>query len=177
MGTIQIEVAQFDDQGKIGPLIQSIYGLAMQDEYDAAQVVRVVVGTVEDEVMAADDFYFSTADLMNCCIVARDDDELVGVACVNPYTCELHFLGVRESHRRQGIGRQLFEAVQYELRRRGMDHVQMDVKHHATLAGSDAFMKALGWKEVSTSTRWGYAVDGAGQRDQYQEDEEEGEDE
>lgn len=155
MKGITIRMARHEDQGQLGPLLQESYGSAWEEGHTLACAVGCPTAPAGEELMAADDFYFSTLDLMNCCLFAVRDGGLCGAACVNPYTAELSFLTVREGERRQGIGRALLEAALEELRRRGVDHVKVDVPQHESLAGGVAFLEACGFATVRRVTRLG----------------------
>jgi GNAT superfamily N-acetyltransferase len=99
--------AELADQGRLGPLLLEVYGPVLGPENRAAALASLPVSSLEDELMAADDFYFSTIELMDCCWLARDGDRLVGAACVNPYVSELHYVAVLPSWRRRGVGGKL----------------------------------------------------------------------
>lgn len=152
---MKIRAARHEDQGQLGTLLLASYGTAWEEEHQAASTAGCPTAPAGDELMAADDFFFSTLDLMNCCLFAVRDGEICGAACVNPYTAELPFLTVREAYRRQGIGRALLEAALGELRRRGVDHVKVDVPRHESLAGGEAFLEACGFTPVRRVTRLG----------------------
>lgn len=152
---MKIRVARHEDQGALAPLLQEGYGAALQAVHEAASAAGLPGASVEDELMAADDFYFSTLDLMNCCLFAEVDGVVVGAACVNPYTAELPFLTVQPAHRRKGIGRALLETALGELRHRGVGHVRIDLPEHESLAGGVAFLAACGLKPVQRLTRMG----------------------
>lgn len=150
-----IRVARHEDQGNLAPLLEEGYGAALRAVHEAARAAGLPSTAVEEELLAADDFYFSTLDLMNCCFFAEKGGEIVGTACVNPYTAELAFLTVRPAHRRTGIGRALLEAAWEELRHRGVGHVRIDMPEHESLAGGVAFLAACGLKPVQRLTRLG----------------------
>lgn len=157
--TPEIDIAQLDDEGKLGPLLLDVYGPDLENETERARRARFPVATVQDEMMAADDFYFRVVDLMDCCIVARVGRELVGAACVNPYVGELQFVAVRPPWRRRGLGRRMVEKALAELRRRGVDHVRAEAAFALADDGGQAFLTALGFHEIRRAVTMGRALD------------------
>lgn len=154
-GAIEIGRAELSDQGKLGPLLLSVYGPAQAGENAAAEACSLPVSSLEDEFMAADDFYFSVIDLMDCCYLARSEGKPVGAACVNPYVSELQYVAVAPEWRRRGIGRKLAELALAELARRGCDHVRIDVCRGQYLDGAREFLAALGFNPVRESVVMG----------------------
>jgi GNAT superfamily N-acetyltransferase len=148
---VDIGRAGFSDQGKLGPLLLRVYGPVLEQEFAAAEKAGFPVSTVSDELMAADDFYFSTIDLMDCCFLARAGGEAVGAACVNPYVAELQYVAVLPEWRRRGIGTTLVAAAAAEMRKRGLDHMRADVPRAFAETGGLAFLAALGYHEVRRS--------------------------
>ncbi len=159
---IEIGRAELADQGNLGPLLMAVYGPTLRPENMAAARAGLPVSSLEDELMAADDFYFSTIELMDCCYVARVDGELIGAACVNPYVYELHYVAVRPEWRRRGVGRKLAELALAELERRGSDHVRVEASIGLAGDGGVEFAKALGFGEVRTSVMMARRLDGPG---------------
>lgn len=147
---ILIQPAQFEDQGKVGAFLLSALGGALTQENAKAVAAGLPGVNIEDELMAADDFYFSSVELMDCCIVARAGGRLAGVACVNPFTSTLHFIAVAADCRRKGIGQKLLEAAKAVLKKRGCDHVKIEYPAHADFAGADEFFGACGMPEASS---------------------------
>ncbi|MDR1519534.1 MAG: GNAT family N-acetyltransferase [Planctomycetota bacterium] len=140
--------AGFADQGRLGPLLLEVYGPTLAPENQAAAQALLPVSSLEDELMAADDFYFSSIELMDCCWLARDGEELAGAACVNPCVNELHYVAVRPAWRRRGIGRKLAVLALAELARRGSDHVRIEASLSLADAGGRDFAKSLGFQLV-----------------------------
>lgn len=149
---IEIGRAELADQGKLGPLLLEVYGPVLQPENQAAAAALLPVSSLEEELMAADDFYFSVIELMDCCFLARlADGALVGAACVNPYINELHYVAVLPAWRRRGIGKKLAELALAELTRRGSDHVRVEASLELADAGGLAFAESLGFRPVRRS--------------------------
>ncbi len=160
--TIEISRAELADQGNLGPLLLTVYGPALRPENQAATRTGLPTSSLEDELMAADDFYFSTIELMDCCYVARIQDKLIGAACANPYINELHFVAVLPEWRRRGIGRKLAELTLQELERRGADHVRVEASLMLADNGGAAFAHALGFENVKTTVTLARRLDGPG---------------
>lgn len=154
-GEVEIGHAELSDQGGLGPLLLDVLGPVLEPENRAADEAGLPVSSLEDELMAADDFYFSTIELMDCCYLARVGERLVGAACVNPFVNELHYVAVRPEWRRRGIGTKLAEMALAELLRRGSDHVRVDIPLGHADAGGRAFAEKLGFREVRTSVVMG----------------------
>ena len=159
---IEIGRAELSDQGQLGPFLLETYGGVLRPENAAAESVGFPVSSLEDELMAADDFYFSTIELMDCCYFARAGGRLIGVACVNPYVNELHYVGVLEGYRRRGIGRKLAELCVAELERRGSDHVRVEASLALADAGGRAFAAACGFSPVRQVEIMGRKLAGPG---------------
>ncbi len=123
---VEITRAGLADQGSLGPFLLEIYGATSGPENRAAVESGLPASSLEDELMAADDFYFSTIELMDCCFLAKADGKTIGAACVNPYVNELHYVGVLPAWRRRGIGKKLAALALEELERRGSDHVRVE---------------------------------------------------
>ena len=62
--------------------------------------------------------------------------------------CEILGLVVDQQHRREGVGRQLVEAVEGWARQRSIDHVA--VRSNVTRAESHPFYERLGYQRVKT---------------------------
>jgi len=155
---IEVQEARLEDQGRLGALLQKHWKPTLERELAAAAAAGAEVPPVDDELMAADDFYFSRIDLMNCCYFARAGDETIGVAAVNPYTTELQFVVVEPAWRRRGIGRRLVECCLKELRTRGVGHVKADLPAALADAGAEAFLRAVGFGEIRRTVRLGRRV-------------------
>jgi GNAT superfamily N-acetyltransferase len=142
--------AELADQGRLGEFLLAVLGSVLAPENAAAAAAGLPASSLEDELMAADDFYFSTIELMDCCRIARDgeDGPIVGAACVNPYTNELHYAAVAPNYRRRGIGRKLVELCLEELERRGADHVRVEASLRFADAGGREFAAACGFEPV-----------------------------
>lgn len=151
--------AELADQGKLGPFLKQIYGPAMAVEHDAALAAAFPVSSVEDELMAADDFYFSTIDLMDCCYLARDGSRIVGAVCLNPYVAELQYLAVHPDWRRKGVATALVGLVLAEANRRGLDHLRADVSLALAEAGGLSFLAKAGFTEIRRSVLLGKKLD------------------
>lgn len=162
MDGIEIGRAQLADQGGLGPLLLEVYGPVLRPENAAATEAGLPTSSLEDELMAADDFYFSTIELMDCCYLAHADGRIVGAACANPYVNELHYVAVLPDWRRKGIGKKLAELCLAELERRGSDHVRVEAALGLADAGGAAFAKTLGFNEVRRSAMMARRLAGAG---------------
>ncbi len=152
---IKIREAGLEDQGELGELLIECVAPLLQAEYAAAAAAGAGEVDLEDELLAADDFYFSSVDLMNCCYFARVGDQIAGAAAVNPYTAELQYLVVRPEYRRRGLGRKLLKAALGELRRRGGEHVKIDLPGPAATPETCAFFAAMGFAEIRRQVRLG----------------------
>lgn len=145
---IELGRADLADQGSLGSLLLAVYGPTLEPENRAAAAAMLPVSSLEDELMAADDFYFSTIELMDCCYLARSGGKVIGAACVNPYVNELHYVAVLPEWRRRGIGKKLAELALAELVRRGSDHVRVETSLALVDTGGQAFAASLGFGEV-----------------------------
>ena len=159
---IEIARAGLDDQGGLGRLLLDVYGPTLRPENDAAAEAGLPVSTLEDELMAADDFYFSTIELMDCCYLAKAGGQIVGAACVNPYVNELHYVAVRAEWRRKGIGGRLARLALDELERRGSDHVRIEAALSLADAGGREFAQSLGFGEIRTTVMMARRLEGEG---------------
>lgn len=157
-GDVAIEVAQFSDQGKVGEFLKSIFATTMDEEYARAQECGLPQVTAEDELMAVDDFYFSSAELMDYCIIARKADLIIGVCCVNPFTSTLHFIAVAEQERRKGIGRRLLEAGKTMLSKRGCNHIKIEFPINTATDGAGEFFAAVGMTSIAKREFFGGKV-------------------
>lgn len=152
---IEIGRAELADQGGLGPLLLAVYGPALEPENRAAMEAGLPASPLEEELMAADDFYFSVIDLMDCCYLARVEGKIVGAACVNPYVNELQYVAVLPEWRRKGIGRKLAELALAELARRGSDHVRIETTLALADAGGREFAAALGFGGIRRTETMG----------------------
>lgn len=152
---ILIREAQLDEQGLLGKLLQAVLAESLAAEREAALTAGFTVSTVEDELLAADDWYFSNVDLMNCCYFAWDGDTAVGACVVNPFVSELQYVVVLPSHRRRGIGSRLVKAGTDELARRGISHVKIDIPLTDEARG---FFASLGFTTVRERATVGKAL-------------------
>ena len=159
---IELGRAELSDQGTLGPLLLDIYGPVLEPENAAATACRLPASSLEDELMAADDFYFSTIELMDCCYLARVNDVIVGAACVNPYVNELHYAAVAPEYRRRGIGKKLVELCLAELEKRGSDHVRIEASLRFADEGGRAFAEACGFAPVRSVCIMGKRLAGIG---------------
>ncbi len=173
-GGISIGRAELSDQGKLGVFLLAVCGSVLRPENEAAGEAGLPVSGLEDELMAADDFYFSTIELMDCVRIARDaaTGGIVGAACVNPYTNELHYVAVAESCRRRGIGKRLVEFCLEELERRGSDHVRVEASLRFADAGGRAFAESCGFVPVRSVCVMGKKLAGEGLPDIEEEEDE-----
>ncbi len=162
MDTITIDRAGLADQGRLGPLLYRVYGPAREPENRAALASGLPASSLEEELMAADDFYFSTIELMDCCYLAKSGENLVGAACVNPYVNELHYVAVLPDWRRKGIGKKLAELCLAELERRGGDHIRLEQSLELMDAGGRSFAEAMGFTHIRKVEVMGRRLAGAG---------------
>ncbi len=156
---IRIGRAELTDQGKLGPLLLAVYGPVLQKEYETAEQANLPVSSVEDELMAADDFYFSAIDLMDCCFLAHADGKVIGTACVNPYVAELQYVAILPEYRRKGIASALVNAVVAEMHQRGLDHLRLNLSVDFADAGALNFATKLGFLEVARSVSLARKID------------------
>lgn len=89
-------------------------------------------------------------------LVAESDNEMLGFACIEyidrpgtPYRmptryCHVIEFGVDEGHRRQGIGRALFESVKARAAERGFSRIELDMWEFNE--GALAFYEAIGFR-------------------------------
>ncbi len=165
---ITIGRAELADQGRLGEFLLAVCGAVLAPENAAAAAAGLPASSLEDELMAADDFYFSTIELMDCCRIARagaragEGGAIVGAACVNPYTNELYCVAVEPGYRRRGIGRKLVELCLEELERRGADHVRVEASLRFADAGGREFAAACGFAPVREVCVMGRTLAGAG---------------
>lgn len=159
---IVIGRAELADQGALGRFLLDVLGGALAPENAAAAAAGLPASSLEDELMAADDFYFSTIELMDCCRIARDGGGIVGAACVNPYTNELHYAAVAPPHRRRGIGKKLVGLCLEELEKRGADHVRVEASLRFADAGGREFAAACGFAPVREVCVMGRTLAGEG---------------
>lgn len=152
---IKVTPSQFADQGKVGEFLIEVFGLPLREENERAAAAGLPKVEVNDELMAADDFYFSTVELMDCCIVARCGERLIGTACVNPFTSTLHFIAVAPEFRRQGIGRRLLAGGAAILKKRGCDHVKIEYPRCTQTEGAELFFAACGYREIAQRAFFG----------------------
>ena len=173
MGGIVVGRAELSEQGKLGPFLLAVCGGVLEPENKAAEESGLPVSSLADELMAADDFYFSTIELMDCCYLARVNDAIVGAACVNPYVNELHYVVVAPEYRRRGIGKKLVELCLDELEKRGSDHVRIEASLRFADEGGRAFAEACGFAPVRSVCIMGKRLAGEGlPRPSLEEDEE-----
>lgn len=159
---VEITRAGLADQGSLGPFLLAMYGATSEPENRAAFESGLPVSGLEDELMAADDFYFSTIELMDCCYLAKAGGRVVGAACVNPYVNELHYAAVAPEWRRKGLGKKLASLALDELERRGSDHVRVEASLALADAGGCAFAESLGFRFVRTAVTMARKLAGAG---------------
>lgn len=153
---VEVHAADFKDEGQVGPFLLRVVGPTMAATFQAEAEAGQPTALVEDEVMAADDFYFASIEMMDCCVVAKAGEALVGVALVNPFTHSLQHLAVDPAYRRRGVGRRLLETALAILKRKGADHVKIDLDTRQTEGA--AFLSALGFREARGTLRMGRAL-------------------
>ena len=146
------------DQGKLGPLLLAVYGPVLSVENAAAAKAAFPGSSLEDELMAADDFYFSTIDLMDCCYFAHVDSVIVGAACLNPYVAELQYVAVLPEWRRKGIAGTLVNLAMQEAHKRGLDHLRADASLTLADNGGSALLSSLGFTEIRRATTMGRSL-------------------
>ncbi|MBN2711763.1 MAG: GNAT family N-acetyltransferase [Planctomycetes bacterium] len=155
MSEIKIRVAQLDDQGLLGELLKACLLKPFEDEAARAKEAGIPGATAEDELMAADDWYFANMDMMNCLYFAWDGKKAVGAIAVNTFASEIQHVVVLPEYRRRGIGRMLVEEGVAELKDRGAGHVKIDFPADENLAGAEEFFAALGFGKVRATVRMG----------------------
>ncbi len=148
MNDFEIGVADFSDQGRLGKLLCDLCGPVWQREEEKAKAAGQNAPAYADELMAADDFFFSNAELMNCCWFARSGQEIIGAACVNPFTFTLHYLVVRPEWRRRGAGRKLLKAAEGTVRRYGGKSLKIEFSIAEEFAGAEEFFLKCGYIEL-----------------------------
>ena len=157
MSEIIINAAQLNDQGKLGEMLLEAFGEKLRAQEEREREVGIDTAPAEDTLMAADDFYFSQIDLMNCCFFARDGDVIVGAAAINPYVSELQYLLVLPEYRRKGIGTKLIESAFGEADKRGLSHLKINIALDCE-SGAEKFFVALGFVNVCQSALLGKKV-------------------
>lgn len=157
MEKLEYSHAKFDDQGKLGPLLLDIFGETLTAANSALAGAGMEATPAEDICMAADDFYFSTLDLMDCCWFAREGGKIVGAAAANPFTAELQYVAVLPEYRRRGVGSKLFRLIAKALANRGCGHIKITVGAgpDAAAAAATAFLQAVGLSLVSEQKLFG----------------------
>lgn len=158
MGEYTVGVADFAEQGKLGALLLEICGAVWKRECEVAAAAGQAATDYKDELLAADDFFFSNAELMNCCWFARAGQEIIGAACVNPFTATLHFLVVRPEWRRRGVGRKLLKAAESTAKRYGAQSLKIDFSQAEEFAGADLFFQQCGYREIKRQCVYAGAV-------------------
>jgi GNAT superfamily N-acetyltransferase len=151
----QIGAVDFHEQGKLGEFLQQNIGAVWRREQAAAAAAGQPAPPAEDELMAMDDFYFSTAELMNCCLFARCGAEIVGAAGVNPFTGVLHFLVIAPSYRRRGLGRQMLRGAEALARKYDRASLRLDFSCVDEFSGAAAFLTACGYTEIKRQVSFG----------------------
>ena len=124
---IVISAAQFDDQGKVADFLISTFGELLEKINSKSKENGIPELNIKEELLAADDFYFSSVELMDCCLVAKNEDKIIGICCVNPYTSSLQYLSVDTNYQRQGIGSRLLSIGKKVLSQRGCSHIKTDM--------------------------------------------------
>lgn len=124
---ITTHAAQFDDQEKLGEFLIEMFAEEMEKNNKTAADNGIPELNIEDELFAADDFYFSSVELMDCCLLAKDQQEIVGACCVNPFTSSLQFIGVKPGYQRLGIGSRLLALGKKVLSKRGCTHLKIEL--------------------------------------------------
>ncbi len=150
---ISISASQFDDQGKIADYLIKTFSSSMHKTNERAIENGMPALDVEDELRAADDFYFSSVELMDCCILAKNGESIVGLACVNPYTSSLQYISVDQEYQRSGIGSRLLSLGKKVLSNRGCTHIKLDIPSEYATEGTISFFEKNKVREVSSSIR------------------------
>ncbi len=145
---IRYGTAGLEHQGALGAFLLETLGPQLQAAHDNSVAADVPAVPVDEELMAADDFFFSSVDLMNCCILAHAGEILVGAACVNPYVGALMYVAVHAEWRRRGIGRELVARALAELERRGLDRVRAEIPLSVSTHDAQAFFDAVGFATI-----------------------------
>ena len=133
---IIVSAAEFNDQGKIADYLIKTFGDLLTAENSRAARNGMPELDIREELLAADDFYFSSVELMDCCLLAKEQEKIIGICCVNPFTSTLQYLGVDSSRRRQGIGSRLLSLGKKILSKRGCSHLKLELP--AELASTEA---------------------------------------
>ena len=135
---ISIQAAQFDDQGKVGKFLCEIFEEELNKNNLKAAENGIPKLNIQDELFAADDFYFSSVELMDCCITAKDQEQIIALCCVNPYVSTLQFIAVETEYRQQGIGSRLLSLGKKVLSKHGCTHLKIELldnfKNNETIA-------------------------------------------
>lgn len=158
MEAISIRAARLEDQGHLGPLLLQVYGPILEREAAISRAAGLPVPSVEDELMAADDFYFSSIELMDFCFFALAEEKRIGVAAVNPYVNELQYLLVLPEWRRRGIGRRLFEHAREAVAKRGGEILKVEIPLDPQFEAGRAFLTAMGFSLLKERGYYGRVV-------------------
>ncbi|MDR0361803.1 MAG: GNAT family N-acetyltransferase [Planctomycetota bacterium] len=150
--------AELSDQGRLCPLLMQTYGQVLENVLERSRSAAFPSSSVEDELMAADDFYFSAIDLMDCCWLAKAGNDIIGAACVNPYVSELQYVAVLPEWRRKGIGGKLVELALAELVKRGVDHVRCELALALADDGGRMFLANAGMHEIASNMIMGRSL-------------------
>ena len=146
---ILISAAQFNDQGKVADFLISTFMELLEKRNSKAKENGIPELNIKDELLAADDFYFSSIELMDCCLLAKDEDKIIGLCCVNPYTSSLQYLSVNTDYQRQGIGSKLLSIGKKVLSKRGCSHIKTDIPAELATESSLKFYEKNKMREVS----------------------------
>ena len=148
---IIVSAAEFTDQGKIADYLIKTFGDILEAEASRAKLNGMPELDIREELLAADDFYFSNVELMDCCLLAKDQEEIVGLCCVNPFTATLQYLAVNQSWRRQGIGSRLLSLGKKVISKRGGTHLKLELPSDLASAETLAFFEKNKLAEVKRS--------------------------
>lgn len=99
------------------------------DKYEETKAILVEAGRFDDVWDSAEHWEEKIAKDPNSILVATDENEVIGCILIieDPWTSFIFRLAVKETHRQKGIGSQLIEAAENQLRENGNEEVSIFV--------------------------------------------------
>lgn len=149
---ITIAPVSFNDQGKLAEFLTQIFAAELYAENSRLAEAGLQAHNVEDELLAADDFYFSTIEMMDCCIVAKKDGKIIGSVCVNPFTSSIQFIAVDANFRRQGIATSLWQEGKKLLLKRGCQEIKIEFRDVPEHEETKSFLAKMGLIMINSIT-------------------------